>query len=80
MTSPFHLISPRFVPPLEPEFRPAVLANRAFREEVAASGRGTPLIIGLARSDGAFSRYETVAFPVRSPAAPPKTCATSSGC
>ena len=63
MSSAFRLIAPKCVPPLEPEFRPAVLANRAFREEVAASGQGTPLIIGLARSDGAFSRYETVAFP-----------------
>ena len=63
MSSAFRLIAPKCVPPLEPGFRPAVLANRAFREEVAASGQGTPLIIGLARSDGAFSRYETVAFP-----------------
>ena len=40
-----------------------MLANRAFREEVAASGAGVPLVIGLERSDGAVSRYETVAFP-----------------
>jgi predicted NBD/HSP70 family sugar kinase len=39
------------------------LANRAFRQEVAASGAGVPLIIALERSDGAVSRYETVAFP-----------------
>ena len=63
MASTFHLIAPRFVPPLEPEFRPAVLANRAFRQEVAASGQGVPLVIGLERSDGALSRFETVAFP-----------------
>jgi len=63
MSSAFHVIAPRFLPPLEPEFRPAVLANRAFRGEVAASGRGVPLIIGLERSDGALSRVETVAFP-----------------
>ncbi len=63
MTSAFRLIAPQFIPPLEPEFRPAVLANRAFRAEVAASGRGVPLVIGLERSDGALSRFETVAFP-----------------
>ena len=40
-----------------------MLANRAFRGEVAASGQGVPLIIGLERSDGALSRVETVAFP-----------------
>jgi predicted NBD/HSP70 family sugar kinase len=48
---------------LEPEFRPAVLVNRAFREEVAASGQGMTLIIALERSDSSVSRYETVAFP-----------------
>ncbi len=63
MASAFRLFAPTSVPPLEPEFRPAVLANRAFREEVAASGQGVPLIIGLERSGGAVSRYETVAFP-----------------
>lgn len=63
MASEFRLIPPTFVPPLEPEFRPAALANRAFRAEVAASGQGVPLIIGVERSDGALSRFETVAFP-----------------
>ena len=63
MSSAFRLVAPAFVPPLEPEFRPAALANRAFRQEVAASGQGVPLVIGLERSDGAASRYETVTFP-----------------
>jgi predicted NBD/HSP70 family sugar kinase len=63
MPSPFHLIAPASVPPLEPEFRPAVLANRAFTREVKESGQGVPLIIGLERSDGSISRFETVAFP-----------------
>jgi predicted NBD/HSP70 family sugar kinase len=69
MPSEFHLIAPRFVPPLEPEFRPAALANRAFRREVGASGRGEPLVIGLERPDGAVSRFETVAFPEGHPRA-----------
>jgi predicted NBD/HSP70 family sugar kinase len=69
MTSAFRLIAPRFVPPLEPEFRPAALANRAFRDEVAASGQGVPLVIGLERSDGALSRVETVAYPDGHPGA-----------
>ena len=63
MAPALRLIAPRFVPPLEPEFRPAVLANRAFRGEISASGQGVPLIIALERSDGSVSRYETVAFP-----------------
>ena len=41
------LVQPKFVPPLEPEFRPAVLANRAFRNQVKASGVGVPLVLGL---------------------------------
>ncbi len=69
LSSAFELIEPRFVPPLEPEFRPAALANRAFRAEVAASGEGTPLIFGLERSDGALSRFETAAFPDGHPSA-----------
>jgi predicted NBD/HSP70 family sugar kinase len=63
MTPAFHLIVPKSVPPLEPGFRPAALANRAFRREVAASDQGVPLVIGLERSDGSVSRYETVAYP-----------------
>jgi len=69
MSSAFHVIAPKVVPPLEPEFRPAVLANRAFRDEVAASGEGVPLIIGLERADGEVSRLETVAFPEGHPRA-----------
>ena len=63
MADGFRLIAPTHVPPLEPAFRPAVLANRAFREEVAASGAGVPLVIALERLDGSLSRYDTVAFP-----------------
>jgi len=51
------------IPPLDPDFKPPILANRAFRQEVAASGAGVPLVIGLERLDGALSRFETVAFP-----------------
>ena len=63
MTSAFHLVTPTFIAPLDPSFRPAALANRAFRQEVAASGAGVPLVIALERADGAISRYETIAFP-----------------
>jgi predicted NBD/HSP70 family sugar kinase len=54
---------PSFVPPLDPGFRPAVLANRAFLQGVEASGSGVPLVIGLERADGSLSRFETRVFP-----------------
>lgn len=57
------LVSPAIAPPLDPDFRPASLANRAFREAVAASGDGTPLVLGLERGDGSVSRFETAVFP-----------------
>jgi len=56
------LIEPRFTPPLDPGFRPAALANRAFRQAVLESGAGAPLVLGLERNDGELSRYETVVF------------------
>jgi predicted NBD/HSP70 family sugar kinase len=63
MRDALRLIEPRVRPPLDPDFRPAALANRHFQEEVKASGGGVPLIIGLERSDGALSRFETRVFP-----------------
>jgi len=61
MADRFKLIQPRFTPPLEEEFRPAVLANHAFERETAANG--VPLIIGLERDHGKLSRFETRVFP-----------------
>ncbi len=62
-------IQPHFIPPLDPEFRPAVLANRKFRETVAASGGGVPLIFGIEQLNGALSRFETRVFPENHPLA-----------
>jgi hypothetical protein len=59
MTDVFQRIAPRFAPPLDPGFRPAVLANRAFRAEVEQSGAGVPLRIALARPDGTVGRLRT---------------------
>src|SRR5687768_1091341 len=52
------LIRPRVVPVLDPDFRPAILANRAFRECVSA--KPVPILIALERSNGGVSRFETV--------------------
>ena len=51
---------PRIAPPLDQGFRPAVLVNRAYINNVKASGGSVPLIIGLERGDGSLSVYETV--------------------
>ncbi len=63
MADSFKLVKPRFTPPLDEEFRPAVLANRAFQQAVQASGAGVPLILGLERAEGFVSRFETTVFP-----------------
>jgi len=63
------LVGPKFVPPLDPGFRPAVLANRAFRKEVAASDVGVPLALGLERAEGQVSHFETQVFPESHPQA-----------
>ncbi len=60
-------VKPQFIPPLDPAFCPAALANAAFRRAVQASGQGAPLVLGLERSDGSLSRYETTVFPDHHP-------------
>jgi predicted NBD/HSP70 family sugar kinase len=57
------LVEPKFLPPLDKGFRPAVSANRAFQRDVEASGGGTPLVFSLERPDGSVSRFETRVFP-----------------
>jgi len=56
-------VRPKVVPPLHPDFVPAVLWNRAYRETAAADGRSVPLLIGLERADGSVSRHQTIVFP-----------------
>lgn len=53
------ITAPQIIPPLDPGFRPAALANRAFRKIAADSGQAALLVIGLERPDGTTSRYET---------------------
>jgi len=56
------LVPPRFVPPLDKGYRPAVLANHKFLEAVRDSGEVVPLVLALERADGTRSRFETVVF------------------
>lgn len=51
----FKLIKPKWIPPLDKNFRPAVLANRYYERQVAA--QGIPLVIGLEREHGQVSLF-----------------------
>jgi predicted NBD/HSP70 family sugar kinase len=62
MSEPRIAVTPKFTPPLDPGFVPASLFNRAFRAELDRSGQVQPLVLGVERTDGAFSRYETRVF------------------
>ena len=59
--SHLELVSPKLIPPLDEEFRPAKLANRNFQAQIKAVG--VPLVIGLERSESEFSHYETSVYP-----------------
>jgi predicted NBD/HSP70 family sugar kinase len=57
----------RVVPPLDPDFQPAVLAARSFQDAVKDSG--VPLVIGLFRDRDQVARVETQVFPDDDPRA-----------
>src|SRR3954471_5960176 len=63
------LIAPRVTSALHPEFRPGVLATRAFDEMVRATGSGVPVRIALEQSDGSVFRHETTVLPEDHPQA-----------
>lgn len=65
--SVFYLEKPSLLPPLDPDFRPPALANRRFRQEVENSGGGEPLVLGLERTEGSFSRFEIKVLPADHP-------------
>lgn len=56
-------VHPKILPPLDSEFLPASLWNRAYLKAVQQSGRGEPLAIALERADGSISVYRTQVFP-----------------
>lgn len=61
------MIEPRFTPPLDPGFRPAVLFNHGFQQEVEKTGEAVPLVLGLERADGYLSRFSFKVFPENHP-------------
>ncbi|MBI5965230.1 MAG: ROK family protein [Chloroflexi bacterium] len=58
---PLKLIPPCVAPPLDEDFRPAVLANQNFQREVKSVG--VRAVIGVERSGGEISRFETKVYP-----------------
>ena len=55
------LTPPQVLPPLDEDFRPAILANQNFQREVESVGVRT--VIGVERSGGEVSRFETKVYP-----------------
>lgn len=60
------LIEPKIIPPLDEEFRPAILSTHTFLEAVSSSGEEAPLTIFLERSDESTSSFSTRVFAKRS--------------
>ena len=63
------LVAPRIVPVLDAQFRPAVLANRAYREQVAQSGKAQPVTLALEQTDGPIYHFKTAIFAEDTPQA-----------
>jgi predicted NBD/HSP70 family sugar kinase len=61
------LDAPRVSPALDPGFRPAVLAARAFRERVRAAGGGVPVRLALEQADGSVFRFDLAVLPSSHP-------------
>ncbi len=59
----FPLVAPKCAAVLDPQFRPAALAMRAFAEQVRRSGQPQPVRIGLEQADGAVHHFRTEVLP-----------------
>ncbi len=58
------LVAPRRTPVLDPAFRPAVLADHAFRDAVRATGQAVPVTLALEQADGSVFHHRTEVAPV----------------
>jgi predicted NBD/HSP70 family sugar kinase len=61
------LITPKILPPLDSAFRPAALANRAFRAAVRSSNSPVPVRIALEQNNGNVSHFNTEVFVASDP-------------
>ncbi len=63
------LVAPRVRPVLDAQFRPAVLANRAFREQARQSKNPLPVRLALEQTDGSVYHFNTDIFSENAPEA-----------
>src|ERR1022692_3836507 len=63
------LVAPRVAPVLDPAFRPAVLADRAFRAQAQATRKAVTIRLGLEQTDGSVSHFTTPILPESHPQA-----------
>ncbi|HTU99772.1 MAG TPA: hypothetical protein VMF13_04485, partial [Luteitalea sp.] len=61
------LPAPAVVPTLDPAFRPAVLAVRAFAARVSEAGGGVPVRLALEQADGSVFRFDLAVLPAGHP-------------
>lgn len=62
MASSLLLPVPKHLPPADESFRPMALGMKSFHAAVKASGKATPLVLGLARGHHGFSVHRTEIF------------------
>ena len=63
------LVAPAVTPPLDPLFRPAALARRAFEQHARQTGHPVRVRFSLEQSHGAVSQFATDLMPESAPAA-----------
>jgi predicted NBD/HSP70 family sugar kinase len=63
------LVAPKVTPALDPAFRPAALAVRAFDQLVESTSDGAPVRIALEQTDGSIFHFETRVLPETHPQA-----------
>lgn len=56
-------VAPKFLPPLDPDHRPAWLGNRNFEAAAKKTRKAVKMTFALEAAAGAVTRFETVAFP-----------------
>ncbi len=63
------LVAPRVTPVLDPGFRPAVLATRAYQDLVRSTSGAVPVRLALEQADGSVFRFDTSVLPTSHPQA-----------